>query len=278
MFWQLVQWKEGRTVESHITVIDAARTDGLGTLEIIEPGDTWGITPASRIALRGIATSQEHLCGLGLDWGCGTGCLALLAARIPQVTRVFALDVSLRSVHITRQNALRNDLLTKVLAMHANSFDPFNRPDREQLEAVHGQVSFVLANPPSTDDDDGFGYRRLVLAGARRVLHPGGKVLLCISAQYGRARIAALEEDVPGFRHQGVLASTDPVVFDLTRPELLQCLRDYAQEEQRGGHRYEFITPDGHSTESAVTALARYEAHGHQPLSRWQMHLFTWQP
>ena len=265
-------------MEQQVTVIDAALTGGLGTLEILEPGDTWGITPASRIALRGIAASQDHLAGLGLDWGCGTGCLALLAARIPQVTRVFALDVSLRSVHITRQNARRNDLSPKILAMHANSFDPFNRLDREQLEAVHGQVSFVLANPPSTDDDDGFGYRRLVLAGARRVLQAGGKVLLCISSQYGRGRIAALEEDVPGFRHQGVLASTDPVAFDLTRPELLQCLQHYAQEEQRGGYGYEFITPDGRPAESAATALARYEAHGHHPLSRWQVHLFTWQP
>lgn len=42
------------------------------------------------------------------------------------------------------------------------------------MDSLHGGVDFVLSNPPSSQGDDGFGFRREVLRG-REFLKKGGK-------------------------------------------------------------------------------------------------------
>ena len=145
------------------------------------------------------------------------------------------------------------------------------------LEAVRGRVNFILANPPSSENDDGFEYRRIVLRGAREYLLDGGIVFLSISYQYG-PRIERLAKDVPGFFHEGILASTEWVPFDLGRPDLLHCLELYAQEETDGGLEYTFSNPL-HPDEcvNAQTALELYDKTKRSPLSKWQTHLFRYQ-
>src|SRR2546425_671825 len=80
----------------------------------------------------------------------------------------------------------------------------------------------------------------------------------------------------PGFVWDGILASTDWVPFDLSRPDLLQCLQAYAQEEQRGGFAYTFPCPEGPQEKrlSAREALVRFQKTGQNPWTKWQVHLF----
>ena len=260
-------------MQTDITIFDDMATGELGEMKIVHPPATFSPTPASRIALRAIGLNQALLRVNGLDWGCGTGCLAIAAAKIGGVKQVIGLDISLPNVAVARQNGLLNGVADKVTFFVADSYTPVAEEDRQQLAAWRGQVNFILSNPPASDGDDGFGYRRVVLAGARDYLVRGGVVFLNISCQYGWPRIEALTQQFPQFRHEGLLASSDWVPFDLQRPDLLACLADYAHEEASGGLPYWFMTPAG-TAQTAQTALAHFHQNGASPLTQWQTHLF----
>jgi Methyltransferase small domain len=260
------------------TLLDTEATGGLGPLEILHPPGTFALTPASRISIEAIARHHGLLHGIGLDWGSGTGCLSILACRIPQVKFVVGLEVSPLNVAIAWENAARNGVSDKSAFLLSDSYSPRAAADRETLHAFEGGVNFLLANPPSSEGDDGFGFRRAVLRGARKYLADGGLVFLSVSYQYGAARIARLCHDAPGFEHFGILSTTDWVPFDLRRPDLLHCLELYSAEESRGGLEYSF--PDPASPEKffgARRALANFRGTGESPLSRWQTHLFRYE-
>ncbi len=255
----------------------AASTNGLGEMEFMQPPGTFALTPASGICLRTIWDHQALLHGRGLDWGSGVGCLAIAAARIPRVEEVLGLEISESNVRIALENARRNGVSAKTGFVHADSYEPKSAEGAKRLASFIGKTQFVLANPPSSEGDDGFEFRRVVLRGARAYLVDRGVVLMNVSSQYGLRRIERLDADVSGYRHGGVLSSSDWVPFDLGRPDLLSCLETYAAEEARGGDRYAFVDPDhvtGGPTMDARAALARFRKTQVSPLTQWQTHLF----
>jgi len=226
------------------TILSADMTCGLGEIQILHPPGTFALTPASLISVQAIGRHQELLAGNGIDWGSGTGCLAITVVRISQVKRIFGLEITEANVEIARKNAILNGVEDKVTFMLSNSYYPFSNNERELLDSFVGQMNFILANPPASENDDGFGYRRNVLDGARRYLVDGGLVFLNISFQYGMLRIKRLTNEVSRFVYGGLLASTDWVPFDLSRPYLLRCLEQYVQEEYQGGLEYTFANPE----------------------------------
>lgn len=262
---------------NHRTVLSADATGGLGEIQILHPPGTFTLTPASLISIQAVVENQRLLTGRGIDWGSGTGCLAITAAKVSGVNHVVGLEISEANVSIAQENARLNSVEDKVTFMLSDSYTPFSDADRQTLETLTGQVNFILANPPSSEGDDGFGYRRIVLEGARKFLMDGGMVFLSISRQYGSRRIERLSEEIPGFVYHGILASTDWVPFDLSRPDLLHCLELYAQEEQQGGLEYTFPDPD-HPDKSmnAQSALCYFRRTGVSPLTQWQTHLFEY--
>ncbi len=215
--------------------------------------------------------------GTGIDWGSGTGCLAIVAARVPGVCRVFGLEISQASLETARENAVLNDVADKVTFFRADSYEPFTTEGREAMAALRGKVDFVVANPSASHAGDGLDLRRAVLSGAREFLKDQGNVLLQISFQYGSERIRRLTDDVPGYVYAGILASTDWVKFDLEREELMGDLELYAREEERGGLKYTFRGPgpDGDRYMNARVVLERFRGTGAHPLSKWQAHLFV---
>ena len=84
------------------TIIPAAATCGLGELRIKHPSDTSSVTPATLVALEAIGRHQAHLSGIGIDWGSGSGALAILCAKIAAVTRVVGLEIEPANVDIAR--------------------------------------------------------------------------------------------------------------------------------------------------------------------------------
>jgi len=267
-------------MDTAITVLDGEATAGLGEIRIHHPPGTFAPTAASLISLRAIGTHSYLLRGIGIDWGSGTGCLSIAATRIAAVESVFGLDIVPENVRAAAENAARNGVAGKVAFIVSDSYAPVSPADRDRLAAVCGRVSFVLANPPASDFGDGFEFRRRVLKGAGDFLRPGGVVFLSISSQYGKQRIFQLERDAPGFAYRSLLASTDWVPFDLARPDLLECLRLYASVEETGSQSYAFQSPAGEQSKTidARSALRLFEATGKSPLSRWQTHLFEYQP
>jgi 16S rRNA G966 N2-methylase RsmD len=262
------------------TVLDDEQTCGLGEIVIQHPPGTFALTTASRMAVEAIGRQRELLSGVALDWGSGTGVMAIAAARIPAVERVIGLELDERNIAAARSNASRNSVSSKTRFMHANSYAPFAEEDRQRLDALRGKVQFILSNPPTSKGDDGFEWRREVLRGARQFLAPGGLVLLNVSFQYGPERIDQLTVEIPEFKPAGFLASSDWVAFDLKRPDLMACLVQYAHAEKTGSLRYTFPNPedmDGPQL-TAVEALERFERTGENPYTMWLVLLFKYLP
>ncbi len=258
------------------TLLDAEETHGLGRIEILHPSGTFSLTPASMLALRSIYRHQDLLSGAGIDWGPGTGCLAIAAARIRRVDKVIGLEILRANVDVSRENVSSNGLEGKVEILLSDSYAPIDNADAARLDGLEGRVDFIVANPPTSEGDDGFGFRREVLRGGRRFLAKNGVVSLSVSSQYGMQRVHGLCQEIPGFVYEGLLESTEWVPFDLDRPILLQCLRLYAREESRGGLEYVFQDPavEDQTSMSARSALVHFQQTGQSPLSKWQTHLF----
>lgn len=230
------------------------------------------------ISLKAISENQELVRGIGIDWGCGTGCLAIVAAKIPAVEFVVGLDSSQLDVCVAAENAIANCVERKTRFMHANSYRPETVEGQRALAGLRGKVGFVVANPPASQGDDGFSFRRKVLAGAREFLKDDAVVLLQISTQYSRERIDLVVQDTAGFTYEGTLATTPWVPFDQGRADLRQLIVNYAAEERRGGLEYTFGDPRtrGETVVNACSALDLFWRTGESPLSQWQVHLFRY--
>ncbi len=257
------------------TILPESQTAGLGRIRVQHPRGTFALTPASLISLTAICSYQDKLRGVGIDWGSGTGCLAIAAARVEAVRHVYGLEIDPANVKAARMNVRLNAVQQKVSIVHADSYRPVSQRARRRFNVLHGRVDFILANPPSSEGDDGFAYRREVLRGGRQYLRSGGIVFLSISSQYGSARIHHLVREVPGYSYRDLLSTTELVPFDLMRPDLLQCLELYAAEEEHGGLRYTFYDPRfPKTTISATSALDLSRRTGTSPLMHWQVQLF----
>lgn len=224
------------TKEEHET-LDDAETGGLGPLELIHLPGSWELSPASRTAIRTIGEHAHLLRGTGIDWGCGGGAIAINAARVPAVSCIFALDIEPASVASTLRSRDANGEVAskKVLAYEADSYSLRGDPEPIYQAALQSGIDFIVSNPPSSEGDDGFGFRRQVLREGSAILKPGGPVFLSISYQYGEHRIRQLCEDAPGYSYDGVLSTTDWVPFLMpNRPDLDECLQLYAAAEEAG--------------------------------------------
>lgn len=235
------------------------------------------ITPASAITLRAVSRHPDLFWGVGVDWGCGTGCIAVVLAKNIAVQRVIALDVSMENVTVTRENAVLNGVADRVHVVHADSFRPLEDGERRTFQKQRGHLDFIVANPPGSIGDDGFTFRRRVAVEARGFLKPGGKLVLQISAQYGEARIGGLAGPGSGLRYDGLLASSEWVPFDLQRADLRQLFEQYVAEEERGGPRYAFGDPRSRRKTriSATTAAEVHRDTELSPFTKWQVHEYT---
>ena len=138
-----------------------------------------------------------------LDWGAGAGTLALALARARPDCRVLGLDRDRGAVALARANALRLRLRNARFA-HADWRGAWPM----------GTFDLILANPPYIDPRDphlrevgvrrepcgaltaterGLRDLRLIAAGARKRLRPGGRLLLEHGAEQADAarRVAA---------------------------------------------------------------------------------------
>lgn len=259
------------------SILNEDFTNGLGRLAFYHPYGTFPLTPASHIMLKAMSLHKNALCGTGIDWGTGIGCLAILAAKINEVNRIYGLDISKENIETAQKNALSNNVADKVRFLQGDSYRPYSEEDQREINNLRGNVNFIVSNPPSSDRDDGFEFRRIVMNGAKSFLKKGGIVLLNVSFQYGAQRVASLHCKESGFSYVGIAASTDWEPFDLKRPDLLHCLNDYAEEESRGGIEYTFGSGANiNNFHNAQSALKEYQRTGISPLTKWQTHLFQY--
>jgi hypothetical protein len=248
-------------------------TGGLGPITVEVPVARQTITPASRMAVAAIGHNSRMLSRRGVDWGSGTGLLAVGAARIPVVEHVVGLELDASDVPIAEANAARNGVAGKTTFIHADSYSAVDPGQQGTIDALRGDAAFLIANPPASRTGDGLDWRREALRGGRDFLAAGAPVLMQISYQYGGARIEGLADDVPGYRYEGLAGSSEWIPFDQRRADLSRQMVEYARVEAAGGLDYTFSNGHGGHL-SATEALARYEQTGESPLSKWQLHRY----
>lgn len=207
-FLDLVAARAGRRPLQHLTGTQAFwRHDFVvGPAVLIPRPETEVLVEASLEALRSSKAPRV------IDVGTGSGCIALsLAAERPDAM-VVATDLSAAALAMARQNASRLRLGHRVGFVRGDLVDPFREGDPG--------VDLVVSNPPYVDDaewrelapevrdhdpraalvpDEGVRslYARL-LAGAARVLRPGGTVAVEVGA--GQAPAVLAQAAAAGFQ------------------------------------------------------------------------------
>jgi ribosomal protein L3 glutamine methyltransferase len=142
--------------------------------------------------------------GRVLDLCTGSGCLAILAAHVFPAAEVDAVELSPGAAEIARRNIAEHGLEGRVFLHEGDLYDPLPGDARYDL---------IISNPPYVDAEamavlpeeyraepemalaagaDGLDIIRRILAGAPRLLAPGGG-LIC---EIGRTR-PALEDAFP---------------------------------------------------------------------------------
>ena len=84
-------------------------------------------------------------------------------------------------------------------------------------------MDVVLANPPASSGDDGFGFRRRILREAASVLKPDGLLLMQWLSYYTSPgpvpeRVRQALKEAPEMRYRGVVGSSDWVPLGTARP------------------------------------------------------------
>jgi release factor glutamine methyltransferase len=146
---------------------------------------------------------QSKKPGFALDFGTGSGCLAIaICVRVPSV-RFCAIDNSLKALTIARVNAVQHHVESRIDFIHANDLDVLPRGT---------QFDLIVSNPPyiptkeiehlsaEVRDHDpraaldggaaGLDFFRLLADHARGRLHPHGRLM----AEFGDGQAEAVSE------------------------------------------------------------------------------------
>ncbi len=258
----------------HGVVLTSEAVGRFAPIHLDHPPDCTPLTPASAITLQAVTRHEAEFAGLGIDWGCGTGCVAIVLAKNPAVRHVVAIDIKETNVRATRRNAEHNAVGDRITAVRADSLAALGGDDR-QPDRPRRSINFVVANPPASLGDDGFSVRRRIATEMGSVLRDDGRLFVQISQQYGIERIRGLAGPTTCLRYDGVLETSDWVPFDLGRSDLRGLLQQYAVEEARGGIPYRFRDPRNDQWLTARDALTLFSSAEQSPLTQWQVHCYT---
>jgi release factor glutamine methyltransferase len=138
-----------------------------------------------------------------LDFGTGSGCLAIALAVHCPAARVLAVDISPEALAVARQNATQHQVLDRIEFLQGNSFATVPPGTR---------VNLIIANPPYipaadlaglqpevrdfeprlalVGGEDGLEFFRLLAREAWAFLRPGGRMML----EFGEGQAPALAE------------------------------------------------------------------------------------
>ncbi len=136
-----------------------------------------------------------------LDFGTGSGCIAIALAAKSPAAHVVALDVSTDALALARQNAARNGLADRIEFRHGDGFAAL--PPGERFDLIVSNPPYIASaeietlQPEVRDHDprgaldggaDGLDFYRRLAAQAVPFLKPHGKLML----EFGEGQAAAI--------------------------------------------------------------------------------------
>ncbi len=138
-----------------------------------------------------------------LDFGTGSGCIAIaLAVKCP-AARLLALDASAQALVVAKENAARNGVGERIEFLHGNGLEALavgsrfdlivsNPPYIPSAEIVTLQTEVRDFDPREALDGgaDGLAFYRLLAAQAGECLRPDGKIML----EFGDGQAAAIQD------------------------------------------------------------------------------------
>jgi len=133
-----------------------------------------------------------------LDFGTGSGCIAIALAGKTAAAKIIAVDVSTEALDIARQNAAKNNVGDRIDFVQGDGFGALDS-HRRDARATMG-FDLIVSNPPyiptaeiaALDPEvrdfdprgaldggaDGLDFYRRLAAEARPFLKPGGKIMV----------------------------------------------------------------------------------------------------
>jgi release factor glutamine methyltransferase len=152
-----------------------------------------------------------------LDLGTGSGCLAIVLAKLVPTLSVTAVDLSREALEIAGQNAKRNKVDNRVQFLCGDLFHPLKDDDRFDLLVsnppyipsgdIAGLEPTVRDFEPKSALDggaDGLDFYRRILGGAPKHLHPQGRVMVEVGIDQAEA-VASLAR-AKGFVQVAIVA------------------------------------------------------------------------
>jgi release factor glutamine methyltransferase len=195
-FLSLVAEREARRPLQHLTGVQAFwGRDFLVNADVLIP------RPETEILVEAALEILASLAGPAVvDVGTGTGCIGLTIAAENPTAEVTAVDISHAALEVARTNARRLGLEGRVIFLQGDLMAP--------VEYLAGSVHVVVSNPPYVHpsdipnlapevrdheprrallpEPDAPGLYRRLAAGARRLLRPGGSLLVEIGRGMAR--------------------------------------------------------------------------------------------
>ena len=115
---------------------DGGALDGDRQTIVLDPGLAFGTGshPTTRMCLEWLDANLPTAASV-IDYGCGSGILAIAAARLG-AARVVAVDIDPQAIESTRENAARNGVAVQA-----------REPDGPAIAAADVVVANILANP-----------------------------------------------------------------------------------------------------------------------------------
>jgi release factor glutamine methyltransferase len=132
---------------------------------------------------------QEKVAGKSaLDFGTGSGCIAIaLAVKVPDA-RIVALDVSPEALEMAKENAARHNVANRVDFLQSNDFQPQSLFDlvvsnppyipSAEIETLEPEVRDYDPRGALDGGADGLDFYRRLAGEARGWLKPSGKIML----------------------------------------------------------------------------------------------------
>jgi release factor glutamine methyltransferase len=128
-----------------------------------------------------------------LDLGCGAGAIGVSLAHEHQKARVVATDISAEALHLTRQNAVRNQVDERLACLCGDLFEPLRRLAPQGFDAIVSNPPYVHSHrlaelEPEVREhephlaldggEDGLDYYRRIAVQASGFLTPEGLLFL----------------------------------------------------------------------------------------------------